>query len=239
MACTKPRAAPAHKPDGPYKLSVHPGTGSLYVDRTEMSYWMRSNQILMISEIGCHLPIGGRNIPAGNPWARWFTRFSEHLFVIVYVFGISPTRQCWIRSRLASSNIRVIWKGMLILVAFVTGSVDCVWKSAVPLSIGGKQARFHHHNRHIHTHAISIMNHSYREANRRIIFFKTFQYLNYFFISDIRFVNFLRNEFSIAIWIQCWYVEECLKSVTFMKYWWGETQFALCLSLSLSFCVHR
>lgn len=84
---TRPRTVPAHTPDGPYKLSVHPGTGSMYVEST----------------------IGGRNIPAGRPYALWCTKFSEHCFVIVYVFGIFPFRQCCIFSKCESSKIRVIF----------------------------------------------------------------------------------------------------------------------------------
>lgn len=85
---TRPRTVPAHTPDGPYKLSVHPGTGSLYVEST----------------------MGGRNIPAGRPYALWCTKFSEHCFVIVYVFGIFPFRQCCIFSKCESSKIRVIFQ---------------------------------------------------------------------------------------------------------------------------------
>lgn len=86
MTCTRPRTAPEHIPDGPYKLSVHPGTGSRYVEST----------------------MGGRNIPAGKLWALWLTKFSEHCFVIVYVLGIRPIKQWWIFSKCESSKILVI-----------------------------------------------------------------------------------------------------------------------------------
>lgn len=56
-----------------------------------------------------NLLIGGRNIPAGRQCALWLTKFSEQRFVIVYVFGISPTKQCWTFSNVLSSKIRVIY----------------------------------------------------------------------------------------------------------------------------------